>query len=91
MADNPLDGLHVAKAPLLEMVFDIHQLLGKLVKLEVFLRLPVNLQPDLRQGLAELAVLREVALQKLLRQLETVARDQRYGFVIDAGCLKRRQ
>src|SRR4051794_26945326 len=67
VADDPLHGLHVAKAPELEALLDVHELLAELVGLPVALRGVVDRLEDRDQIRAPAVRLREVSLDQISR------------------------
>ena len=73
--DNALDRLHVAKAPLLEPVLDVYQLLGELVELPMGLRVAIDGAPRRVHAVVCLVRLAPVALDAAFGDGEAAAEE----------------
>src|SRR5450631_1472040 len=89
VADDALDGLHVRVAPQLEVVVEVDELLGELVKIPVRLRAVVNRKPGCCHAIIRDVGLGKIAIEMAVGDREAAPRQQAQAFVIQARRMQR--
>src|SRR5690606_14853972 len=87
-ADHALHRGDVVEAPAAEIVLEIDQLLGQLVKLPVAVRLVIDRPPRLQNGLAFRARFAPVGAPAVRADVETAAPKQQYRLVVERWLAK---
>src|SRR5690349_8702585 len=76
VSHDALDGLHVAEAPMLELVVEVDKLLGEFVEVPVLLRVVVDAEPRGGDTLARHVRLARIAIEHLRGNFVTATAEQ---------------